>query len=116
VSTQFLDIKESRFATISSYDVVCLIEAFLNDPGVAEVFNIGGGKTNSISIIEAFEAISAISGKPMRYKYLDQPRAGDHICYYSDLRKIQRRFPNWKITKDLDQTIFEIHRAWVNRI
>jgi CDP-paratose 2-epimerase len=100
---------------IHSYDVAGMIECFLNDPGVAEVFNIGGGKENSISIIEAFETISTISGKPMRYKYLDQPRAGDHICYYSDLRKIRSRFPDWNITKNLDQTIFEIHRAWVNR-
>ena len=57
---------------------------------MAEVDNIGGGRANSTSILEALQSVSEISGKPMKYDYLDQARAGDHICYISDLSKMKR--------------------------
>lgn len=100
---------------IHSYDVARFIEEFINAPRVAEVYNIGGGKDNTCSILEAFDMISKISGKPMKYKYDDNNRIGDHICYYSDLRKMKEHYPNWDITKSLPQTFEEIHQAWVNR-
>jgi CDP-paratose 2-epimerase len=65
--------------------------------------------------LEAFSLIESISGKPMRYKYLDENRIGDHICYYSDLRKMKAHYPNWDITKTLRDTFVEIHDAWINR-
>lgn len=100
---------------IHSYDVARFIEEFINAPRVAEVYNIGGGKNNTCSILEAFDTISKISGKPMKYKYDDNNRIGDHICYYSDLRKMKEHYPNWDITKSLQQTFEEIYQAWVNR-
>lgn len=100
---------------IHSYDVARFIEEFINAPRIAEVYNIGGGKDNTCSILEAFDAISKISGKPMKFKYDDNNRIGDHICYYSDLRKMKAHYPNWDITKSLQQTFEEIHQAWVNR-
>jgi CDP-paratose 2-epimerase len=101
---------------IHSYDVAKFIEEFINAPRCAEVYNLGGGKNNTCSILEAFDIIARISGKEMKFKYVDQNRVGDHICYYSDLRKIQAHYPNWKITKSLEQTILEIYSAWQNRI
>jgi len=101
---------------IHSYDVACFIEAFINAPRIAEVYNIGGGKDNSCSILEAFELISALSNKPMKYKYSEVNRIGDHICYYSDLRKMQSHYPAWGITKTLLQTFQEIYESWINRI
>ena len=59
--------------------------------------------------------ISAISGKPMKYKYDDTNRIGDHICYYSDLRKMKNHYPAWDITKSLQDTFEEIYQAWINR-
>ncbi|MDO8803164.1 MAG: NAD-dependent epimerase/dehydratase family protein [Elusimicrobiota bacterium] len=100
---------------IHSYDVARFIEEFINSPRVAEVYNLGGGKDNTCSILEAFDTISAISGRRMRFKYNEANRIGDHICYYSDLRKMKAHYPNWGITKPL-QTIFEeIHRSWIER-
>jgi CDP-paratose 2-epimerase len=75
---------------IHSHDVANFIEAFIAEPRIGEVYNLGGGKENSCSIIEAFDIISRISGKEMRFRYEDQHRIGDHICYYSDLRKLRR--------------------------
>ena len=100
---------------IHSYDVARFIEEFIKAPRVAEVYNLGGGKNNTCSILEAFEIIAEISGKPMKYAYDEQNRSGDHICYYSDLRKMKNHYPKWGITKSLKQTFQEIHDAWVER-
>jgi CDP-paratose 2-epimerase len=101
---------------INSYDVAKFIEEFIATPRIAEVYNIGGGKNNSCSVLEAFDLIASISGKPMKYNYNDTNRIGDHICYYSDLRKMQSHYPNWKITKTLKETVEEIYQSWVNRM
>jgi CDP-paratose 2-epimerase len=100
---------------IHSVDVARFIECFVAAPRSAEVYNIGGGRKNSISILEAFEAVSKISGKRMKYEYVDTPRSGDHICYISDLTKMLSHYPQWRITKDLLTTLSEIHDAWVGR-
>lgn len=100
---------------IHSHDVARFIEAFIDAPRVAEVYNLGGGKQNTCSILEAFEIISSISGKPMRWRYDDTARSGDHICYYSDLRKMQSHYPGWGISRDLPTTFAEIHQAWLAR-
>lgn len=100
---------------IHSYDVARFIEEFINAPRIAEVYNLGGGKNNTISILEAFDLISEISGIPMKYKYDNKNRIGDHICYYSDLRKMKSHYPNWDITKDLKITFQEIYEAWLSR-
>lgn len=100
---------------IHSFDVTRFVDEFLQAPRVAEVYNLGGGRDNSISILEAFELIASISGKKMIYEYSDQNRIGDHICYISDLSKIQRHYPNWGITKDLQTTFEEIYTSWLKR-
>jgi CDP-paratose 2-epimerase len=100
---------------IHSLDVVLFINEFLANPRCGEVYNIGGGRENSISILEAFDLISLISGKKMIYEYVDKNRQGDHMCYISDLSKMKEHYPKWTITKDLRQTFEEIHTSWVNR-
>jgi len=97
---------------IHSYDVAAFIEEFLKNPRVAEVYNIGGGKENSCSIMEAFKMTESITGKAMKYTYLDKNREGDHICYYSDLSKMKTHYPNWNLTKTLEQTLKEIVERW----
>lgn len=96
---------------IHSFDVVRFMHAFVENPRCGEVYNIGGGRDNSVSILEAFRRIEAISGKPMRYEYVDQNRAGDHICYISDLSKMKAHYPDWSITKNLDDVFREIYHA-----
>jgi len=100
---------------IHSADVSGFILEFVAKPRVAEVYNLGGGKGNSCSILEAFQMVSAISGIPMRYKYVDQNRIGDHICYYSDLRKMQNHYPGWRLTRSLQQIFEEIVAGWRTR-
>ncbi|OGP32595.1 MAG: NAD-dependent epimerase [Deltaproteobacteria bacterium GWC2_56_8] len=100
---------------IHSYDVAQFISEFISAPRAAEVYNIGGGRANSISILEAFKLIESISGKPMSSEYVEENRQGDHICYISDLSKMKAHYPKWTITKDLSATFIEIHDAWVRR-
>lgn len=93
---------------IHSYDVVRFIEAFIDGPRVAEVYNLGGGRQNSCSILEAFALAEAVTGKAMQFDYVDTHRIGDHICYISDLSKMKRHYPAWSLTKDLKTIITEI--------
>lgn len=97
---------------IHSWDVANFIDHFINSPRVGEVYNLGGGKNNSISIIEAFKLIETISGKSMVYTYLDKAREGDHIVYYSNLSKIKSHYPKWNVTKDIPSIFDEIYNAW----
>lgn len=100
---------------IHARDVAAFIEAFWEDPRSGEVYNLGGGRENSCSILEAFDRIAAISGKPMQHVYVDKNREGDHICYMSDLRKMKGHYPQWSITKSLDDIFQEAHDAWTAR-
>jgi CDP-paratose 2-epimerase len=100
---------------IHSVDVAKFIQAFWDSPRCGEVYNLGGGRANSVSILEAFERAAALSGKSMQYEYVDKNREGDHICYISDLSKIKSHFPQWDITKNLDTTFEEIYKSWRER-
>jgi CDP-paratose 2-epimerase len=100
---------------IHSVDVARFIECFIARPGCGEVYNIGGGKENSCSILEAFQRIEALSGVKQQYTYVDQNRVGDHICYYSDLAKLNAHYPQWGITKTLGDIFSEIAASWMSR-
>jgi CDP-paratose 2-epimerase len=101
---------------IHSFDVATFTHHFLQAPRVAEVYNLGGGRENSISILEAFKLAEELSGKAQLYEYSDQARLGDHICYISDLSKIRSHYPKWQLTKDLRTTFTEIMAAWEQRL
>jgi len=101
---------------IHSEDVAAFVHAFWQNPRVGEVYNIGGGKSNSCSILEAFDLVASFTGRKQAYTYVDQARRGDHICYFSDLRKMKTHYPHWDITKSLQQTVREIVDTWSERM
>ena len=100
---------------IHSLDTAQFIAEFVAAPRVGEVYNLGGGKANSCSILEAFEITERFTGMGQKYTYVDENRSGDHICYYSDLRKMHAHYPKWDVTKSLEKTIEEIVQAWQQR-
>lgn len=100
---------------IHSEDVARFIDEFHQAPRVGEVYNLGGGKENSCSILEAFRLAEDFTGRAQKFSYIDEARSGDHICYYSDLRKIRDHYPRWTLTKDLPSSIREIVAAWQSR-
>jgi CDP-paratose 2-epimerase len=93
---------------IHSYDVIQAFEAFRNSPRPGEVYNLGGGRENSISILEAFDVVEKLTDRKMKWVYVDQNRIGDHICYVSDLRKLKTHFPNWQLTRSITDILQEI--------
>ncbi len=101
---------------IHSEDVARFMWAFFQAPRVAEVYNLGGGKENSCSILEAFKIAEKFSGKEQKFTYVDENRIGDHICYYSDLRKMRADYPDWDLTKSLEDTVGEIVASWQRRL
>jgi CDP-paratose 2-epimerase len=101
---------------IHSHDVARFMFEFWKAPRVAEPYNLGGGKGNTCSILEAFRMAEQLTGRPMSYRYLDENRIGDHICYYSDLHKMKTHYPAWDISKSLPDIFEEIVASWVNRI
>jgi len=100
---------------IHSYDVARFAEAFIESPRSGEVYNIGGGRGNSCSILEAFSRVEALTGKTMSWDYVAKAREGDHICYISDLRKMRQHYPRWGITKSLDDIFGELVASWMQR-
>lgn len=101
---------------IHSYDIARFMEAFINEPRFGEVYYLGGGKNNTCSILEAFAITEKFSGKKQVFEYIDKNREGDHICYYSDLRKMKEHCPAWDITIGLEETIRQIVNDLKKRI
>lgn len=101
---------------IHSYDVVRACEEFIAAPRAGEVYNLGGGRENSASILECMQKISDLIGKKIDYTYDPKAREGDHICYISDTRKMRSHYPEWELTKSLDGMVGEIVESEMTRI
>lgn len=93
---------------IHSADVVAAFDAFYENPRSGEVYNLGGGRDNSVSVLEAIEMVEDLTGRKMDVTYKDEARRGDHICYISDLTKLRQHFPNWRITRSIPQILEEM--------
>jgi len=93
---------------IHSRDVISCFERFIDAPRQGEVYNLGGGRGNSASILEIIERIETLTGHNLSYDYVDKNRIGDHICYYTDMSKFKSHYPGWKVETSLDDTILEI--------
>jgi CDP-paratose 2-epimerase len=96
---------------IHSYDAVRAFEEFARNPRPGEVYNLGGGRDNSISLLEGIAFVEEITGRKIAQKYSAQPRKGDHICYISDLKKLKSHYPAWSITRDLPGILEEMVAA-----
>jgi CDP-paratose 2-epimerase len=90
---------------LHSRDLASAIWHFAQAPRAGEVYNLGGGKENAASILECLELIEQLSGKRPQISYSDRHRLGDHICYYSDTRKFQADYPQWRVTCSLNAII-----------
>jgi CDP-paratose 2-epimerase len=100
---------------IHALDVARFMARFVEMPRSGEVYNLGGGKANSISILEAFSLAEKLTGISQKYTYMDTNRLGDHMCYYSDLGKARAHYPGWDITQPLEETMRQIVDAWGQR-
>jgi CDP-paratose 2-epimerase len=92
---------------IHCHDVARLFLEFYHHPKCGEVYNLGGGRQNSLSILETIDLLDNM-GLRLQYEYDPTTRVGDHICYVSDLSKIRSHFPQWTLEYDLARIVDEI--------
>ena len=93
---------------IGSYDVCTAFAAFYESPRVSAVYNLGGGRANSVSVLEAIGRFEDLLGKPLTVDYMEDLRRGDHICCMSNYRRFMADYPTWQITRSLDSIFAEL--------
>jgi CDP-paratose 2-epimerase len=89
-------------------DVAAAVLAFAENPRCGAVYNLGGGRANSVSMLEAIERLEALTGQALDWTYVDEPRRGDHICYISDIRRFRADYPSWNVRVSLDDILREL--------
>jgi CDP-paratose 2-epimerase len=75
-----------------------------------EIYNVGGGMKNSVSLLEVIEMIEQLIGKPVRYS-LERPRPGDQLFYVTDFRKLTTH-TGWKPRIGVRQSLDMIWNWW----
>jgi CDP-paratose 2-epimerase len=93
---------------IHSKDLIQMFIEFHSNPKNSAVYNAGGGRNNSVSILEAIEKISIIAKKTPIIKVNEENRIGDHKWYVTNNGKFQKDYPNWKISYSLENLIEEM--------
>jgi CDP-paratose 2-epimerase len=95
---------------IHAKDVVSAFYYFYKKPRVAEVFNLGGGRENSVSVLELIEKINQLTGKKLKTKYETKARKGDHQWWITNYQKFKRFYPDWKIEYSINDIICDIYQ------
>jgi len=93
---------------IHSKDLVNCFWEYYKNPKKGEVYNIGGGRKNSCSIIEVIKKIEIFLNIKVKKKYIKFNRTGDHIWWITNTNKFKKDYPKWKIKINLDQIIKKI--------
>jgi CDP-paratose 2-epimerase len=93
---------------INARDLINAFFEYYKNPRKGEVYNIGGGRENSCSILEAINLVESITKRKIDYKIVENPRVGDHIWWISSNEKFKSHYPNWKIEIGLEEIINEI--------
>lgn len=100
---------------IHAYDLVNMFDHFYNAPRPGEVYNAGGSRYSNCSMLEAIQICEKITGRKMNTTYSEDNRVGDHIWWISDVAKFKCHFPRWKLTKNVEDILTEIHDYNQNR-
>lgn len=100
---------------IHSADLIRAFDCVFRTPRCGEVYNIGGSRVSNCSVLEAIEICQDIAGRHLDWSYSDQPRAGDHIWWISDVGKFQSHYPDWQLTYDVPHMCREIYDANTER-
>lgn len=94
---------------IHAHDVVRAFHAFHRAPKAAAVYNLGGGRSSNVSMLEAIEKCERIAGRELDYTLSDDARIGDHQWYVSDMGSFEADYPEWQLTYGIDEVLQDIH-------
>ena len=94
---------------IHANDLVGVFWEFHKNPRPGEVYNIGGGRRSNCSVLEAIEICEQLSNRPMKSTYNDKSRQGDHMWWITDVRKINKHFPEWVCHHDIKSIMQDIY-------
>jgi CDP-paratose 2-epimerase len=100
---------------IHSADVVSAFESFRRSPACSAVYNLGGGRDCSCSMLEAIALCEQIAGRELNWELSDEARVADHRWWISDLSDFEADYPEWSITRGLGATLREIFEHNVDR-
>lgn len=100
---------------IHSADLIRAFHQFFKNPRSGEVYNMGGGRQSNCSMLEAISLCESIAGKPLRLKYVQENRRGDHIWWISDISRFREHYPDWKLPYDVPGILKEIYESNVER-
>jgi CDP-paratose 2-epimerase len=99
-------------------DVLCvhdLVRAFAKvreqiEKTAGQIYNVGGGIENSVSLREVIEEIQLLTGKRLQFE-MQRPRPGDQLYYVTDFEKL-RKHTGWRPQMNVRQTVEAIYGWW----
>jgi CDP-paratose 2-epimerase len=100
---------------IHSADVIKAVDAFSRNPKTAAVYNLGGGRESSVSVLEAIAMCERIACRELDYTFCDEARVGDHRWYISDISPFKRDYPHFTLSYSIEAMLREIHDANVEQ-
>lgn len=95
---------------IHSFDLVNAFWYYYNNPKQGEVYNIGGSRKNSVSILETIKYLDDEYNLKLNYKISEKNREGDHIWYISDVSKFMNDYPGWDYKYSIEDIIKDIYK------
>lgn len=95
---------------IHSYDLVNAFWNFYQNPRNGEIYNIGGGRDRSCSILEAISMCEEVSGQKVNTVYINDSRIGDHIWWISNNSKFKSHYPEWNFKYSLKDILIDIYK------
>ena len=102
---------------IHSKDLTNMFWQFYLNPGYGEVYNAGGGRNNSISILEAIDTINDLANlKWNKFQVKKEARSGDHIWYVTDFKKFKKKYPSWNLEHSNEFIIEQIIKKFRSEI
>jgi CDP-paratose 2-epimerase len=75
-----------------------------------QIYNVGGGPKNTVSLLELISEVEDLTGKRIEYE-LDAPRPGDQLIYVTDFGKLTRH-TGWEPKLTVRQTLMRIYDWW----
>ena len=114
-------IKQDKTCTIFGYkgkqvrdilhakDLASAFEMYAAKPQSGSVFNMGGGRTHSLSILELQKKSTLLFGKKMDIEIVDTPRKGDHQWWISDTSHFEKEYPSWKKNYSIDAILKDVY-------